>query len=281
MHSMPNCLNTQQYRFLLITTLLIVILNSACSALIVTTAIAGAGTTLVTDRRPMATMLEDQTIEMKITDAIYADNELAKQVNVEITSFNGIVLVTGEAPSSSLRDKIETKITRFDNVKKVFNEIKIAPRASFHSRSHDAWLTTKVKARLVAQHATNTHTKVVTAHRVAYLFGLLNKSEADKVTQIAAKTEGIERVVTLFEESMNEPNHQPIIAPIETPVDAPVVADQASPLAPQQANVPTPSTPPPIPLAEQPLWTPEEEDDDITILPYIPDHTSIQLTNEL
>jgi osmotically-inducible protein OsmY len=57
-----------------------------------------------------------------------------------------------------------------------------------------------VKTRFVEKNKFSaTHVKVVTDRQVVYLMGLVKRDEADNAAQIASTTEGVLRVVKLFE----------------------------------------------------------------------------------
>jgi osmotically-inducible protein OsmY len=68
------------------------------------------------------------------------------------------------------------------------------------TRSHDTWITTKVKSKLLASSDTpGTRVKVVTENSVVYLMGLLTEEEADRVSLEAGEVNSARRVVQLFE----------------------------------------------------------------------------------
>ena len=68
------------------------------------------------------------------------------------------------------------------------------------SRSNDTLITSKVKARFVDQNKFQiNHVKVVTERGVVYLMGIVTRQEGDAAAQIASTTEGVQRVVKVFE----------------------------------------------------------------------------------
>lgn len=173
-------------------------LLSGCAPVIV----AGAGTAAVAahDRRTVGAFIDDQAIEIKVRNAIHADEMLRKQTHVNITSMNGIVLLSGEAPTAEARDQVLSRARTVAGIRQIANEIQIAPPSTFASRSHDAWLTTKVKTNLVrADDIDSTRVKVVTENDVVYLLGLVTRREADTATEAARTVSGVARVVKLFE----------------------------------------------------------------------------------
>ena len=87
-----------------------------------------------------------------------------------------------------------------ENVRGVYNELAVAGVSSFATRTNDAILTSKVKARFVdAQKFNPLHVKVVTENNVVYLLGLVKRQEAADATEVARTTSGVQKVVRVFE----------------------------------------------------------------------------------
>jgi osmotically-inducible protein OsmY len=171
-------------------------LLSGCVPLVV----AGvAGTALVaTDRRSVGAQADDEAIELKVGNNIgtgYGD-----RVHVNVTSYNGIVLLTGEVPEQNLVATIGEIARTTAKVRRVHNELVVAAVSPVGSRTDDSYITSKVKTRFVeANKFSATHVKVVTDRKIVYLMGLVKPDEADAAAQIASTTSGALRVVKLFE----------------------------------------------------------------------------------
>jgi osmotically-inducible protein OsmY len=163
---------------------------------------AGAATAVVaaSDRRTVGSFIDDNAIEMKAGPAIRAVPGLADQVHINVTSLNGVVLLTGEAPTIELRDQVLAAVRDVPGVRRTVNEIRIAPPSTLAGRSNDAWLTTKVKTQLTsARELESWHVKVVTENSAVYLMGLINRAQGDIAAEAARTVGGVERVVKLFE----------------------------------------------------------------------------------
>ena len=158
----------------------------------------GAGALVATDRRSTGAQVDDETIEVKITTGI--NNRWGDKVHVNVTSYNAVVLLTGEVPDAKVRNDVLTLANTTDRVHSVQNEIVVAVPTDMSQRTNDSYITSKVKARFVeANKFSATHVKVVTERGVVYLMGLVNRSEAASAAQIAATTTGVTRVVKVFE----------------------------------------------------------------------------------
>ncbi len=169
-----------------------------CIPLIIGGAI-GAGALLVTDRRPAGAYVQDEGIEIRAIKRIsdrYRDTS-----NINVTSYNQNVLLTGEAGTDKIKTDAEAIVRSDVKVKTVFNELTVAGNSSLGSRSNDTAITSKVKTRFLANSGrfSPNHIKVVTENSVVYLMGIVTKNEGDAATEVASTTSGVQRVVKLFE----------------------------------------------------------------------------------
>ncbi len=169
----------------------------SCAPLIVGAGV-GAGIMMADDRRTSASILEDQTIEVKIKNRI--NEKYDDQLHVSATSFNRFVLLTGEAPTEEIKQDLTILALEVQNVRNVQNEVIVAGNSSFTSRSSDTLLTSNIKGRLTQKEdISSNHVKVVTENGTAFLMGLVTRAEAESAAQTAATTSGVQRVVKVFE----------------------------------------------------------------------------------
>lgn len=175
------------------------LLLGGCAPVIVAGA-AGGGAATAHDERSTQTILDDQVIEAKASDAIYKEPGRAKRVHINITSYNRVVLLTGEALSKTLRNQVVNMVRRLDKVRRVHNEIRVADLTGFQSRTNDSWITSKVKTQmLTAKGFDSTRVKVVTEAGVVYLMGLVSRDVGNRAANIARQVSGVKRVVKIFE----------------------------------------------------------------------------------
>lgn len=191
------------FRFVLITGSLAGSLwISGCAPLVIGAAAVG-GATVVHDRRTAGTMVDDQAIETKTVAALYREPDLMKQSHINVTSYNNIVLLSGETPTEAFRTRVEEITKGIEHVRRVYNELTIAAPSSYMNRSSDSWLTTQVKAHLVEVRDIKgfdpTRVKVVSENGTVYLMGLVSRREADAAAESARQVGGVQRVVKLFE----------------------------------------------------------------------------------
>ena len=176
----------------------IVITLQGCAGVV----IAGGATAgaMANDRRSAGAYTDDETIEWKIMDVLYEDEQINEQTHLNATSYNGIVLLTGEIPNEEMRVKINEKIRGVRGVRQLHDETSIATPSSMMSRSGDTWITSKVKTAMLTDDTdVGARTKVITDKGVVYLMGIVTPQEADKLTDIARRVGGVQKVVKVFE----------------------------------------------------------------------------------
>ncbi|MET0070751.1 MAG: BON domain-containing protein [Candidatus Thiodiazotropha sp.] len=171
-----------------------------CAAAVVGGAAATA--TVAHDRRTTGTIVEDQSIELKAYDLMSKDPRFKQQSSIHVTSYNLVVLLTGQAADESLRSKAEQLTAGIDRVRRVVNEIEIGSTSTLVENSRDVALTTEVKVRLAKIKLPDfdpLRVKVVTERGAVFLLGLITKKEADAVTDVVRHISGVRRVVRVFE----------------------------------------------------------------------------------
>lgn len=187
------------YQIRLVFMLLIpIMLLQACAAVVV----GGAATTAAVayDRRTAGAVLDDQSIEAKAKYAIFQDKDIHSQSNINITSYNGFVLLSGETPSEALKQKAENLVKDIPKVRKVFNELAISGPSALTSRTSDSWITTKVKTKMTQdENVDPLFIKAVTERGTVYLMGKVTRPEADHAVAVTRSTKGVLRVVKIFE----------------------------------------------------------------------------------
>ncbi len=175
-----------------------IITLQGCATAVVTGAATGAS--VLHDRRTTGAVIDDQGIEFKASYALFDNKNIYDQSHINVTSYNGVVLVTGETLTDELKQQVTAEIKRIPKVRRIHNELLIAAPSALPSRSSDAWITSKIKTKLAADMAIDPFfIKVVTEHGVVYLMGLVSHAEADRVVSIVSSSAGVQRVVKIFE----------------------------------------------------------------------------------
>jgi osmotically-inducible protein OsmY len=160
--------------------------------------VGAAGVMMAQDRRSTDAYIDDQKIESKA--AMLIDNQINSVMHVNVTSFNYRVLISGEVPDDATRAEIDKIVSGIDKVRDVNDELAVSPISSLASRSNDGLITSNVKLRFMNNPLFNAdHIKVVTENGTVYLMGLVKHAEADASSEIASTTQGVQRVVRMFD----------------------------------------------------------------------------------
>ena len=132
-----------------------------------------------------------------------------KGSDVDVTTTNAVVTLTGTATTSDAKDEAERLTKEVKGVKDVDNELKTPSSSETGAKTKavasdvkhevsDSWITTKVKSELLADSLTKGFDiKVVTTKGVVVLSGKLPNEDAVKRSkEIAEKVDGVKSVDT-------------------------------------------------------------------------------------
>ena len=173
-------------------------LLAGCAAPIV---MGGAmlGTALVaSDRRTSGIQLEDEGIELRA--AARLRDAMPEKGNINVTSYNRVVLLTGEVASEAEKTRVAELVGRVENVNRVANELGVLGNSTLTQRSSDALVTGRVKAAFVdAKDLFASAFKVTTERGTVYLMGRVTQREATRATEITRNLSGVQRVVRLMD----------------------------------------------------------------------------------
>ena len=163
-------------------------------------ATSAAGATVASDSRTMSAIADDVSIDYHAHEALVADKTLNTDAHVLAASYNHVLLIVGETPTTELRDRAEELVKNLPDVKRVVNKISIEKPISFAQKANDTALTANVKARMFS--TTNlkaTHVKVITENGVVYLLGKLSREQGKVAAEVARNSAGVTKVVKVFE----------------------------------------------------------------------------------
>jgi osmotically-inducible protein OsmY len=180
----------------LLAALLATQLFAGCAPLVLGGAVVGG--MMAADRRTSGAQLEDQSIELKATNRISAI--VGERGHVNITSYNRMVLLTGEVGSDADKAAVEQAVGQIENVRSIVNELAVMAPTSIGSRSNDVVLTSKVKASLIdAKDLQANAFKVVTERGQVFLMGRVTEREAARASDVARSISGVQKVIRVFE----------------------------------------------------------------------------------
>ena len=154
------------------------------------------------DRRTSGAMLEDQSIELKISSRIR--DALGEKVHISVTSYNRKVLLTGEAPDQKDKERAAEIAKNIDNITSVWNEVGVTSITTLTERTNDLVTAGRIKADLIdAKDLFSNAYKVVVERGNVYVMGRITAREAKRVASVISGVSGVKKVV-LVHESITE-----------------------------------------------------------------------------
>ncbi len=157
------------------------------------------GSMAAVDRRSIGTQTDDKTIELKGEGR--ANKITGDKGRVAVTSYNRMVVLTGEVADEKMKADVEAQIATLVDPKKIENDLVVAPVSSISARSNDLLITSKVKAAIIdTKDLYISAFKVHTDRGVVYLMGRVTRREAKLGAEVARNAaNNIRKVVKLFE----------------------------------------------------------------------------------
>lgn len=211
---------------------------SGCFAPLVIAGVAGAGAANVAGSSvSVGTQVSDTKIKTQVIGILHTmNNQLAYQSNVEVTVFNGIVLLLGQVPSQAISNSIAKQTSAIEGVNLVYNQLTVGPSVTFTTYTHDAWITAKVKSSMIGT-VDPLHFKVVTQQGIVYLMGRVTKTEGESAANAARQVPGVKQVVEAFSYIVElKPTLNPMPASTSSPNPPAAPAQTQLPQAEQPAS---------------------------------------------
>ena len=142
--------------------------------------------------------LETDGIELRAGARVR--DAMPEKGHISITSYNRVVLLTGEVASEADKAQAADIVSRVENVNRVANELAVLGNSTLTQRSSDALVTGRVKAAFVdAKDLFASAFKVTTERGTVYLMGRVTQREATRATEITRNLSGVQRVVRLMD----------------------------------------------------------------------------------
>ena len=160
---------------------------------------AAVGTKAATDPRTVGTQVDDSTLELRVNSALSKDEQIKKQARINVTAYQGKVLLTGQSPTSDLSARAKQIAMGVEGTTEVFNEVRQGQPIGLGPASSDTWITTKVRSQLLGtDQVKSSNVKVTTENGEVFLMGLVTDREGRAAADIASRVSGVSRVTTAF-----------------------------------------------------------------------------------
>jgi osmotically-inducible protein OsmY len=151
--------------------------------------------------RTAGTIVEDESIETKVTVNMKSMVPAFKDAHFNVISHNGVVLLVGQVQSEALKRRAgEIAAAASAQVRRVHNELEVAGKSTLLVRTNDSWLSTKVRTQMAAnENVPSGKIRAITENGTVYLMGMLSQAEGDRAALLARNVSGVSKVVKVFE----------------------------------------------------------------------------------
>lgn len=151
-------------------------------------------------QRTFGAWVDDISIKTTVSHNVEKSHPDLDRSHIDVNSFNGVVLLTGEIPNAEVRAIASEQAQRVPGVRIVHNELAIRDNTSFFSRLGDGFLHKRIKLKLRGlSELRGINIDVIVEDNVAYLMGIVTRQQGDVAAERASLTSGLRQVVKVFE----------------------------------------------------------------------------------
>lgn len=158
-----------------------------------------AGSMMVYDRRSLSMIEKDARI-FYVTNTKIRNVRAFRDSHISVTSYNQVILMTGQVTSVSLKADAE-KIARDTlNVRRVYNEISVGEPITITQRSKDTFTSSQIRSKMLAKKGLESGSiRIITENATVYLMGIATHEQADLAVSVARHSQGVNKVVKIFQ----------------------------------------------------------------------------------
>lgn len=163
----------------------------------------GTGSTpvgLENGTRSLGQVFIDSSIERTAKINLYKLDGRFEQTRVNISSYHGHVLLTGQVLDANLKQLAEDNASAMSDVKSVHNYLTIGPQVTYSTIMNDTATTANVRSLLMRSPIVSDRRVFVhTENSVLYLLGRLTTAEIDDLAQVVQQVTNVNKIVTLID----------------------------------------------------------------------------------
>lgn len=172
---------------------------SGC-AVVAVGAVSATAVSVSNDRRTAGTQLDDFNAQNTASRLIGKQDTLTEAANIEVTVYNKVALLTGQAPSQADIKLAEEQVRSIAYISKIHNQIRVGQPIATSSELYDRWLATKIRTKILASdNVPTSQISIVVEDSEVFLMGLVTNQEATAAVDIARHVDGVSRVIRAFE----------------------------------------------------------------------------------
>lgn len=162
-------------------------------------------TTIISDDRPLNEDASDIALYTKIRERL-AQRDIKSVLDVQITVFQGAVLLTGALPNYDEIAETVEKVWQTRGVEYVYNYIRLGKPLDTVQTSEEIALSSSIRTKLaLTEGIKSSNYKLVLENGVVYVMGL--KKDADewqKARAVIADSYGVDKIICLMQDLPEE-----------------------------------------------------------------------------
>ncbi|MGB8482543.1 MAG: BON domain-containing protein [Acinetobacter bohemicus] len=150
--------------------------------------------------RSLGQVFIDSSIERTAKINLYKLDSRFKQSRVNIESFHGNVLLTGQVPDAHLKQLAEDNLRAMTDVKTVHNYITVGNQIGYNSIMQDTTVTANTRGLIMkAVVVSDSKVRIHTEDGILYVMGRLNQAEINDLNQVLQQVGNVTKIITLID----------------------------------------------------------------------------------
>ena len=150
--------------------------------------------------RSLGQVFIDSSIERTAKINLYKLDSRFKQSRVNIESFHGNVLLTGQVPDAHLKQLAEDNLRAMTDVKTVHNYITVGNQIGYNSIMQDTTVTANTRGLIMkAVVVSDSKVRINTEDGILYVMGRLNQAEINDLNQVLQQVGNVTKIITLID----------------------------------------------------------------------------------
>lgn len=150
--------------------------------------------------RSLGQVFIDSSIERTAKINLYKLDSRFKQSRVNIESFHGNVLLTGQVPDVHLKQLAEDNLRAMTDVKTVHNYITVGNQIGYNSIMQDTTVTANTRGLIMkAVVVSDSKVRIHTEDGILYVMGRLNQAEINDLNQVLQQVGNVTKIITLID----------------------------------------------------------------------------------
>jgi len=150
--------------------------------------------------RSLGQVFIDSSIERTAKINLYKLDARFKQSRVNIESFHGNVLLTGQVPDAHLKQLAEDNVRAMTDVKTVHNYITVGNQIGYATIMQDTTVTANTRGLVMkAVVVSDSKLRIHTEDGILYVMGRLNSAEINDLNQVLEQVGNVTKIITLID----------------------------------------------------------------------------------